>query len=174
MCRGTGGARCDTIEANKRGDLGPPPPCVCYRPVASFSPPPPLPLPYGVLPVVPLAAVLTSVFVPTPRFRQKGDSAIVEETQEEPSSAGEEAAAEEAGEEPIVVETAPYDIRIPSQNQAKECFTKYEEFYKCTLKDGKSDEQCLAYKRAYRTFCPNEWWEQWEELRGEGRFYGKY
>lgn len=87
---------------------------------------------------------------------------------------GEEApAAEEEGEEPIIVETASYDVRIPSMNQAKNCWTKYEEFYKCSEEKGAEDPKCVSYKKAFRSLCPNEWVEMWEDLRTEGNFYGE-
>ena len=59
-------------------------------------------------------------------------------------------------------------------NQAKNCWTKYEEFYKCSGEKGAEDAKCISYKKAYRSLCPNEWWEQWEELRSEEKFFGKW
>lgn len=29
------------------------------------------------------------------------------------------------------IETAPFDPRFPQQNQAKHCYTRYNEFHKC-------------------------------------------
>lgn len=104
-------------------------------------------------PLLPLSLFLS------PFLSQEGGSGIVEATE---SDAGEVVAPadEEAGEEEIVVETAPYDVRIPSQNQAKYCFTKYEEFYKCKSEKGDDSEDCVPYKRAFRSFCPTEWVDQ--------------
>lgn len=31
------------------------------------------------------------------------------------------------------VETVPYDFRFPGINQARNCYTRYNEFYKCAL-----------------------------------------
>lgn len=32
---------------------------------------------------------------------------------------------------PTQVKTAPYDPRFPATNQARNCYTRYNEFYKC-------------------------------------------
>lgn len=31
---------------------------------------------------------------------------------------------------PLQIETAPFDPRFPQQNQAKHCYTRYNEFHK--------------------------------------------
>ena len=31
----------------------------------------------------------------------------------------------------VQVRTAPYDARFPSMNQARNCYTRYNEFYRC-------------------------------------------
>jgi cytochrome c oxidase subunit 6b len=72
------------------------------------------------------------------------------------------------------VVTAPYDPRFPSTNQARHCFVRYNEYYKCVFERGAEVERCAFYKRAYESLCPEEWVEEWEELREQGLWMGKY
>lgn len=72
------------------------------------------------------------------------------------------------------VTTAPYDPRFPTTNQNRHCFIRYNEFYKCKFERGAEDQRCLFYKRAYQSLCPPEWLEEWEELRDQGLWFGKY
>ena len=65
------------------------------------------------------------------------EEAVLEEpTEEVPEAeepAEEEAQEEEEEEEPAVeikLETAPYDSRFPTMNQARHCYTRYNEFHK--------------------------------------------
>ena len=64
------------------------------------------------------------------------------------------------------LKTAPYDHRFPSQNQARHCFTAYNEHARCLGQaaaaglDPASEEveaKCGAFARAYRSLCPSEW-----------------
>eukprot|EP00232_Nephroselmis_pyriformis_P031147 CAMPEP_0182864306 /NCGR_PEP_ID=MMETSP0034_2-20130328/7101_1 /TAXON_ID=156128 /ORGANISM="Nephroselmis pyriformis, Strain CCMP717" /LENGTH=108 /DNA_ID=CAMNT_0024996561 /DNA_START=19 /DNA_END=345 /DNA_ORIENTATION=+ len=70
--------------------------------------------------------------------------------------------------------TAPLDPRFPTQNQARHCYTRYNEYYKCTGAKGDDAEECLFYKRCYKSLCPNDWVEKWEEQRENGTWHGKY
>ena len=36
----------------------------------------------------------------------------------------------------VVIQTAPHDPRFPSTNQARHCYTRFNEFYRCGLKFG--------------------------------------
>ncbi|WIA10170.1 hypothetical protein OEZ86_000328 [Tetradesmus obliquus] len=72
------------------------------------------------------------------------------------------------------VVTAPYDPRFPTTNQNRHCFIRYNEYYKCKFERGEDDKRCLFYQRAYNSMCPPEWVEEWEELRAQGLWYGKY
>ena len=64
------------------------------------------------------------------------EEAVLEEPTEEVPEAEEpveEEAQEEEEEEPAVeikLETAPYDSRFPTMNQARHCYTRYNEFHK--------------------------------------------
>ena len=58
-----------------------------------------------------------------------------EEVEENEAGEAEDAEEAEEDEEPkfeVVVATAPHDPRFPSTNQARHCYTRYNEFYRCT------------------------------------------
>lgn len=92
----------------------------------------------------------------------------------------EEAPADDADSEhsahDISVKTTGYDARFPSYNQARNCYTRYNEYHRCITVDGKSedDDQCKTYQRAYRSICPMEWVNSWNEQRDAGTWPGKY
>ncbi len=57
-----------------------------------------------------------------------------EEGEEKEAGEAEDAEEAEEDEEPkfeVVVATAPHDPRFPSTNQARHCYTRYNEFYRC-------------------------------------------
>jgi len=69
------------------------------------------------------------------------------------------------------VVTAPYDPRFPATNQARHCFVRYNEYYKCVFERGAESERCAFYQRAYESLCPADWVEEWEELREKGLWW---
>ena len=72
------------------------------------------------------------------------------------------------------LKTTPIDRRFPSTNQARHCYTRYNEYYKClSVKDGDTQE-CFPFKKAFLSICPSDWVERWEESRSEGTWPGKY
>ena len=75
---------------------------------------------------------------------------------------------------PVEVKTAPFDPRFPTTNQAKHCFTRYNEFHKCAKEKDAEDPQCLKYKRFAATICPSDWTTKWDEQRENGTWAGKY
>lgn len=71
------------------------------------------------------------------------------------------------------IKTAPMDFRFPTTNQAKHCFTRYVEYHKCIQAKGdEAASECDKYARYYRSLCPNEWVEKWNEQRENGTFAG--
>ena len=91
----------------------------------------------------------------------------------------EEPDADEEEQQPahdITVKTTEYDARFPSYNQARHCYTRYNEYHRCISVDGKSedDPECKSYQRAYRSMCPMEWVNSWNEQREAGTWPGKY
>lgn len=75
----------------------------------------------------------------------------------------------------IELRTAPIDPRFAGSNAARYCYVAYNEYHRCTnYKGDPSDGECLHYARIYRSLCPAEWIERWNELRDAGTWFGKY
>jgi len=71
-----------------------------------------------------------------------------------------------------VLTTAPVDWRFPTTNQAKHCYTRYNEFHLCVKERGDDDAVCRKYEKYFRSICPIEWVERWDEQREAGTFAG--
>ncbi|KAK7321204.1 hypothetical protein VNO77_31592 [Canavalia gladiata] len=99
-----------------------------------------------------------------------------EESNEEQSSgnveenSGNQDAAEEAPE--IKLETAPADFRFPTTNQTRHCFTRYIEYHRCVAAKGEGAPECDKFAKYYRSLCPGEWIDRWNEQRENGTFPG--
>ncbi|XP_051214607.1 uncharacterized protein [Lolium perenne] len=95
---------------------------------------------------------------------------------EETNTATEEAtetAEEEAEEKPeIKIETAPADFRFPTTNQSRHCFTRYVEYHRCVAAKGDDAPECDKFAKYYRSLCPGEWVDRWNEQRENGTFPG--
>ncbi|KAK2995356.1 hypothetical protein RJ640_006576 [Escallonia rubra] len=91
-----------------------------------------------------------------------------ESTEEEKS--GDEEAAEETPE--IKLETAPADFRFPTTNQSRHCFTRYIEYHRCVAAKGEGAPECDKFAKYYRSLCPGEWIDRWNEQRENGTFPG--
>ncbi|KAJ1271050.1 hypothetical protein BS78_06G099300 [Paspalum vaginatum] len=90
---------------------------------------------------------------------------------EETNPAAEETS--EAAEEPeIKIETAPADFRFPTTNQTRHCFTRYVEYHRCVAAKGEDAPECDKFAKYYRSLCPSEWVERWNEQRENGTFPG--
>jgi len=74
----------------------------------------------------------------------------------------------------IILQTAPIDPRFAGTNAARYCFVAYNEYYKCINERGGDDSECKMKGRTYRSICPSEWLAHWNELREEGKWFGKY
>ena len=72
------------------------------------------------------------------------------------------------------MKTTPFDPRFPQTNQAKHCYTRYNEFHKCQAENGEGAEECEPLAKFYRSICPTEWTEKWNEEREEGTWPGRY
>jgi cytochrome c oxidase subunit 6b len=79
--------------------------------------------------------------------------------------------------------TPPADPRFPGTNQARHCYTAYNMFWKCVREaegagggGGGADAEaaCADYAKTYRSLCPSDWVERWNEQRADGRWPGKY
>merc|ERR1719277_1939164 len=98
----------------------------------------------------------------------------IEADAEEEAEAPEEEEEEAEPEIEIKLGTAPYDQRFTTTNQARHCYTRYNEFHKCAAEKGEDDESCKFFAKAYRSLCPTEWVEKWNEERDGGTFAGRY
>eukprot|EP00268_Persea_americana_P062032 TRINITY_DN7914_c0_g1_i3.p1 TRINITY_DN7914_c0_g1~~TRINITY_DN7914_c0_g1_i3.p1 ORF type:complete len:146 (-),score=47.65 TRINITY_DN7914_c0_g1_i3:758-1195(-) len=72
----------------------------------------------------------------------------------------------------IKIETAPADFRFPTTNQTRHCFTRYIEYHRCIAAKGEGASECEKFAKYYRSLCPAEWVERWNEQRENGTFPG--
>merc|ERR1711865_20032 len=66
--------------------------------------------------------------------------------------------------------TTPPDARFPNVNQARHCYSRFNEYNRCVAKQG--EEKCKLLKKFYEATCPNEWSERWIEQLEAGTFAG--
>jgi cytochrome c oxidase subunit 6b len=69
------------------------------------------------------------------------------------------------------VRTTARDQRFTTQNQAPNCWNKYNEWLLC-LKNTGDDEGCKNMRQKADSICPYIWTEKWDEEREEGTFPG--
>lgn len=93
-----------------------------------------------------------------------------DESSENAEDSGDQEVAEEAPE--IKLETAPVDFRFPTTNQTRHCFTRYIEYHRCVAAKGEGAPECDKFQKFYRSLCPGEWVERWNEQRENGTFPG--
>ncbi|ESR66742.1 cytochrome c oxidase subunit 6b-2 [Citrus sinensis] len=72
----------------------------------------------------------------------------------------------------IELKTAPADFRFPTTNQTRHCFTRYIEFHRCLAAKGEESNECERFAKYYRSLCPGDWIEKWNEQRENGTFPG--
>jgi cytochrome c oxidase subunit 6b len=72
------------------------------------------------------------------------------------------------------IKTSSVDMRFPSTNQARTCYTRYNEYYKCMQLMGEDCADCVTFKKAALSLCPQDWIEKWEDAREGGTWPGKY
>merc|ERR1711997_51142 len=78
--------------------------------------------------------------------------------------------------DPVVTnpnKSAPMDPRYPNQNQAKNCWQNYVDYYRCINKRGEDYEPCQYFWKNYNTICPLSWVEKWNDQREAGSFPAK-
>ncbi|XP_071716901.1 uncharacterized protein [Rutidosis leptorrhynchoides] len=97
---------------------------------------------------------------------------------EPPPAASEETSETAVEENPddekpeIKLETAPGDYRFPTTNQSRHCFTRYVEYHRCVAAKGEDASECNKFAKYYRSLCPGEWVDKWNEQRENGTFPG--
>ncbi|XP_017214742.1 cytochrome c oxidase subunit 6b-1 [Daucus carota subsp. sativus] len=105
---------------------------------------------------------------------EAGES-VTDATTEESSESTEQdnAGDQEVEETPgIKLETAPADFRFPTTNQSRHCFTRYIEYHRCVAAKGEGAPECDKFAKYYRSLCPGEWVDRWNEQRENGTFPG--
>lgn len=105
-----------------------------------------------------------------------GDAGEASQAEEASGEAVEEAAEAEPEKKVAAsdVHSVSYDPRFPSVNQARNCYTRYNEYHKCVAEKGEDDPTCSFYARAFRTICPTEWVDRWNEQKENGSWPGRY
>jgi len=74
---------------------------------------------------------------------------------------------------PTMSSTAPVDPRFAAtQNQAKYCWTLYNEYLRCTKAKGLKDIECKEIHQMAHSVCPGDWLKDWHELRTEDKWWG--
>merc|ERR1711997_1408533 len=79
-------------------------------------------------------------------------------------------------QDPVVTnpkKSAPMDPRYPNQNQTKNCWQNYVDYYRCINKRGEDYEPCQFFFKNYNTICPLSWVERWNDQREAGAFPSK-
>ncbi|KAF7829957.1 cytochrome c oxidase subunit 6b-1 [Senna tora] len=108
---------------------------------------------------------------PTSEASEESEDATAEESNENTDeNSGEQEEEEETPE--IKLETAPADFRFPTTNQTRHCFTRYVEYHRCVAAKGEGAPECDKFAKYYRSLCPGEWIERWNEQRENGTFPG--
>ncbi|XP_011626531.1 cytochrome c oxidase subunit 6b-1 [Amborella trichopoda] len=102
------------------------------------------------------------------------ESSGAPEQQESEEQEQEESGEQEDTEQPpvIKIETAPADFRFPTTNQTRHCFTRYIEYHRCIAAKGEGANECDKFAKYYRSLCPGEWIDRWNEQRENGAFPG--
>ena len=80
---------------------------------------------------------------------------------QDPNEGDEEEEGED--EEPVPevkVQTTPHDPRFVTTNQARHCYTRYQEYHKCAKEKGEDASECSFFQKAYRSICPGDWVER--------------
>ncbi|PWA67865.1 cytochrome c oxidase, subunit VIb [Artemisia annua] len=101
------------------------------------------------------------------------NAAPTDDTEAPPAATEEsEEIAEEEEKPEIKLETAPGDYRFPTTNQSRHCFTRYVEYHRCVAAKGEGAPECDKFAKYYRSLCPGEWVDKWNEQRENGTFPG--
>lgn len=71
------------------------------------------------------------------------------------------------------LKTAAFDSRFPHQNQTRNCWQNYVDYYRCLKIKGEKYSLCDYFKQTFTVLCPSEWVSQWDEQRENGSFTGR-
>ncbi|KAK1393032.1 Cytochrome c oxidase subunit 6b-1 [Heracleum sosnowskyi] len=110
---------------------------------------------------------------PSGESSEAGESITVATEGSSESTENDNVSDPEAEETPgIKLETAPADFRFPTTNQSRHCFTRYVEYHRCVAAKGEDAPECDKFAKYYRSLCPGEWVDRWNEQRENGTFPG--
>mmetsp|Transcript_17085 Transcript_17085/g.25270 ORF Transcript_17085/g.25270 Transcript_17085/m.25270 type:complete len:88 (+) Transcript_17085:37-300(+) len=62
--------------------------------------------------------------------------------------------------------------KFSTTNQARYCWNLYNEWMLCMKKNDLDEEKCMTPRFVADTFCPDEWYQKWDEDREEEKFTG--
>ncbi|VFQ86760.1 unnamed protein product [Cuscuta campestris] len=112
--------------------------------------------------------------VPAPATEVVGEDSSSPNAEDDTTGSQEESqeSADETPKEDIKLETAPADFRFPTTNQTRHCFTRYVEYHRCIAAKGEGAPECDKFAKYYRSLCPGEWVDRWNEQRENGTFPG--
>ncbi|XP_021720000.1 cytochrome c oxidase subunit 6b-1-like [Chenopodium quinoa] len=71
----------------------------------------------------------------------------------------------------LQLEIAPADFHFPTTNQTRHCLTRYIiianilSSFRCTAAKGEDALECDKFAKFYRSLCPGEWIDRWNEPR---------
>ncbi|KAJ4764772.1 Cytochrome c oxidase subunit [Rhynchospora pubera] len=115
------------------------------------------------------------VAIVPPENTEEEETNTAPEVEDSATTETEAAAVEGEAEEEkpeVKIETAPADFRFPTTNQTRHCFTRYVEYHRCVAAKGEDASECDKFAKYYRSLCPSEWVERWNEQRENGTFPG--
>jgi len=123
--------------------------------------------------VAPAAADESSGASTTTTEESAGEAAEATAGESSESAELEDSGDQDVEETPeIKLETAPADFRFPTTNQSRHCFTRYIEYHRCVAAKGEGAPECDKFAKYYRSLCPGEWVDRWNEQRENGTFPG--
>ncbi|KAK9768747.1 Cytochrome c oxidase subunit 6B [Basidiobolus ranarum] len=65
----------------------------------------------------------------------------------------------------VKLSTVAFDARFPNQNQTKHCWQNYVDYHKCITARGEDFPPCKQFYRAFRSLCPDDWIDRWDQQR---------
>ncbi|KAF7375050.1 Cytochrome c oxidase subunit [Mycena sanguinolenta] len=69
------------------------------------------------------------------------------------------------------LQTAAFDARFPNQNQTKNCWQNYCDYFRCITAKGEDFQPCKQFKRNYHSLCPSAFAiSKWDDQRENGTF----
>lgn len=123
--------------------------------------------------LAPAASEESSEVTAAGESNEAGETAPAADEESSESIEQENAGDEEVEQTPeIKLETAPADYRFPTTNQSRHCFTRYIEYHRCIAAKGDGAPECDKFAKYYRSLCPGEWIDRWNEQRENGTFPG--